>query len=553
VTSDQREAGGVLFDTLDRTLRRDPDGLAIVDRGIRLTWAEVDERSRQVARGLLARGVGRGDHVAVWLPNWSEWLLIWLGALRLGAVVVPVNTKFKAHEAGYVIRKSDAKVLFVPSSFLGIRYEELLREICPTWSVGADRPCTELPELRDLVVLGEPSELGMGYEEFLTAGDEVGSGAVDEASRQVVPDDAVAIVFTSGTTGFPKGVVHDHRVLRMMTAVSEWFSYSSDDRILGHLPLFHVAGLFSSFLPAMINGGAFVLMEQWDPTRALELIDSERVSVLSGIPTHFLDLLSHSELDSYDTSSLRIGWIGGATIPPEVIRGCSETLGMDGLLPIYGMTETTSTTAVGRVDDPLDVRLSGKGLPIGGYEVSVVDPSTGAHLRPGEEGEIVVRGYTVMRGYYRDPEATAAVFDDDGWFHTGDLGIFDRDGYLQITGRLKDMFIVGGNNVHPADVENVLLRMPGIRQAYVVARQDDRLGEVGVAFIERDSDDAPSREDVVAYCRAHLSSFKVPRDVVFMDSWPLTPTGKIQRFRLRELASEPAGPARVASRERAPG
>jgi fatty-acyl-CoA synthase len=527
----------LLTGALDRTVDSLPDSLAIVHEHVRLTWRDVDRLSREIARSMLASGLGRGDHVAVWLPNRPEWLLLWLGALRIGAVVVPVNTKFKTSEAEYVIKKADAKIIFLPDSFLGTDYENRLLEICPDWDAGADVPSRNLPELRAAVVLGATSRVGPTYEAFMAAGDQVSGEALEAAAGRIAGTDTVAIVFTSGTTGFPKGVMHDHRVLRMMTEVSDWFGYTARDRILGHLPFFHVAGLFSSFLPAVITGAAIVLMEQWSAQRALELIEQERVSVLSGIPTHFLDLLSREDLGSYDTSSLRIGWIGGASIPPEVIRGCTQTLQMDALLPIYGMTETTSTTAVGRIGDPFDVRLAGKGVPLGGYEVSIVDAATGEHLPPGVEGEIVVRGYTVMRGYYRDAEATAEVFDEDGWFHTGDLGMFDPSGYLQITGRLKDMFIVGGNNVHPADVESVLLEVPGVKQAYVVARRHPRLGEVGVAFLEREGPAAPTEEQVLAHCRANLASFKVPREMVFVDAWPLTPTGKIQRFRLREMAA----------------
>lgn len=532
----------LLVQALDHTVERVPDALALVHGDRRLTWGQLGAASHRVARALLARGVGRGDQVALWLPSCIEWLTLWMGALRVGAVLVPVNTKFKAAEAAYVIRKSDARLLVMGGEFLGVDYQDRFAEICPDWADDGGR-CAALPSLRDVVVLGSDARVGTTYDALLADGEEIDQVAVDQAIGKLRHDDPVAIVFTSGTTGFPKGVVHDHRALRMMTAVSDWFAYSERDRILGHFPLFHVAGLFSSFLPALINGGAFVIMDHWDPAEALRLVDTEGVTVLSGIPTHFLDLLHHPDLADHDTSSLRIGWIGGATVPAEVIRGARERLGMQALLPIYGMTELTSTTTVGRVDDPDELRLAGKGVPIGGYEVAVVDPTSAAALPAGQEGEIVVRGYTVMRGYYHDPEATAAVFDDDGWFHTGDLGVFDDDGYLQITGRLKDMYIVGGNNVHPADVENVLMGIPGIKQAVVVARDNSRLGEVGVAFLEREARGTPTEEEVLAHCRSDLASFKVPREVRFVDDWPLTPTGKVQRFRLREIATADDAPS----------
>jgi fatty-acyl-CoA synthase len=290
----------------------------------------------------------------------------------------------------------------------------------------------------------------------------------------------------------------------------------------------------------LISGGAFVQMDQWRPTSALELIEREGVSVMSGIPTHFIDLIRHPRLSEFDVSRLRTGWIGGSTVPAEVVAGAREKLGMEALLPVYGMTELTSTTTLGRPTDPPESLMAGKGVPIGGYEVAVVDSETHAPLPPGVEGEITVRGYTVTKGYYRDEAATKAVLDEDGWFHTGDLGVFDDRGYLSITGRLSDLFIVGGNNVHPADIERVLMAHPGVKQAHVVAGPDDRLGEVPVAFVER-VDGADLRADeVIAHCRELLASFKVPRRVVFVDEWPSTPTGKVQRFRLREMAGRAA-------------
>lgn len=522
---------------LGATARRHGDRPALVHDGVRLTWLQVADKSRELAKAMLASGISRGDHIGLWMPNHPTWLLLWLAAVRIGAAVVPINTRYTPAEAAYILAKSECAALVMERSFLAKDFTQAFRAMCPSWD---GEQAAELPNLRKVVLIGAAEPGMQPYETFVALSQTVSDADLEAASATTRPEDTVIIVFTSGTTGKPKGVMHSHNALAMMQAVTEWMGIGPDDRILGHLPLFHVAGVFSSFLPAMISGGALVQLDQWEPTKALELVANEGVSVLSGIPTHFVDLLRHPKLGDFDISTLRTGWIGGSTIPAEVVSGASDKLGMDFLLPVYGMTETTSTTTLGRPSDPPETRMAGKGVPLGGYEVAVVDPETRRQLPAGSEGEVAVRGYTVMKGYYRDEEATSAVLDKDGWFYTGDLGVFDQDGYLSITGRLSDKFIVGGNNVHPADIEHELLAHPEVKQAHVVARPDDRLGEVAVAFVEPVPGADLSAADILAYCRERLASFKVPRDVIFVDAWPITPTGKVQRFKLREMAASNA-------------
>lgn len=526
-------------DVLDATTARHGDRTAVVQGDRRLTWSEVADASRRLARALLAQGIGRGDNIALWLPNHPEWLLLWLAAVRIGAAVVPVNTRYTPDEAAYVLARSEARLLVVEADFLGLDHPAMFREICPDWDgAHSDR----LPDLRGVVVVGAAPAGTRGFEELLASADLVDDATLAAATGEVVSTDPVAVVFTSGTTGRPKGVVHTHAAVTMMRAVGAVMDYGPEDVVLGHLPLFHVSGLFSSFLPAVITGAAYVQLDTWDPGVALRLLHDEGVTVLSGIPTHFIDLLHHPDLSRTDTSKLRTGWIGGSMLPVEVLSGARDVLGMKALLPVYGMTELTSTTTLGRPDDPVESLLAGKGLPLSGYEIRLVDPTSQAPVPVGTEGEILVRGYVVMRGYYRDPDATAAVLDSDGWFRTGDLGVFDERGYLAVTGRISDLFIVGGNNVHPADVEHVLTAHPDVAQAHVVARSDPRLGEVPVAFVERRVDTGTTAEDLLAHCRARLAGFKVPREIRFVSTWPSTPTGKVQRSRLREMAAvDPGG------------
>lgn len=519
-----------ITDVLDRTAARHPTKLAIVSGEQRLTWAEVRERSELAARALLASGLRPGDHIALWLPNRPEWLLLWLGAMRIGVTAIPVNTKYKSAEAEYVLRKSDARIVFMERQFLGIDYLEMLHEICSERVDGIG--CTPLPELRYPVVVGG-AEDQLSLEAFLDGARDVPEQQLQAVHAGVSADADVIIVFTSGTTGFPKGVVHTHAVVEMVETVSRWLDLGPEDRILGHMPLFHVAGVFSSFMLAVVCGGALVQMDQWDVVQALELIEQERISVLSGVPTHFVDLLNSPQLARTDLSSLRTGWLGGAYIPADVFRGAREILGMDSLVPVYGMTECTSSTTLGRPTDPIDSLARGRGVPLGGYEVAIVDPESRTQLPLGLEGEVAVRGYLVMKEYYKEPEATAAVLDSDGWFYTGDLGVIDGDGYLSITGRRSAMLIVGGNNVHPADIERVLISCDGVKAACVVARSHLRLGEVPVAFIELADGTYLSEQDIIGWARQRLASFKVPRQVVFVREWPTTSTGKVDTSKLR--------------------
>jgi fatty-acyl-CoA synthase len=398
---------------------------------------------------------------------------------------------------------------------------------------------SSFPELRTVVGLGKPLPQAIPLAEFLDAGAAVDDATVDRRAETVRYDQPTIIVYTSGTTGNPKGAVHSHRILRNECSIAEWMDIGPESRILGHMPWFHVAGGFSAILPALLSGAALVVMDRWNVEEALRNIEGEHISSFSGIPTHFIDLINHPDLESYDISSMYSGWIGGASNPPEVIDGVFKTLKMKRLLPVYGMTETTSVTTFPRPEDPPEVVRTGKGVPVSDFEVKVVDLNTGQELDVGAEGEICVRGHCLMQGYYRNREATAAVLDDEGWFHTGDLGVIDDRGYLEVTGRKSDMFIVGGANAYPAEIESALVEHPLIVQAYVVGTPDPRLGEVGFAFVQRRSREV-SADDVRAFAKRRLADYKVPRYVEFVDELPMTPTGKIQRFRLREMARERA-------------
>jgi fatty-acyl-CoA synthase len=534
-----------LAQQLERTAREHGDRDALLGPGRRLNWADVRAESRAFAKALLAQGIERRDNIAVWLPNQIEWIVAWFGTAYIGAVQVPINSRYKQEETGYILGQSDSKLLLARDNFLGMDYAGIIDRLMPLGD--GRRDTSAFPNLRAIVMLDDALPQSTAFDEFIAGGADVSDADLDAFTDAVTFDDPSIIVYTSGTTGYPKGAVHSHRILRNECSIAEWMGIHQNSRILGHLPFFHVGGGFTGILPALLAGGALVVMDQWQPEAALELIERERVSTFSGIPTHFIDVVNHPKLEQYDISTLDSGWMGGASNPPELIERVIRTLGMSRLLPVYGMTETTSVTTFPRPDDPPEVVRTGKGVPVSDFEVKVVSLSDGSELGADNEGEICVRGHCVMQGYYQNPDATAAVIDADGWFHSGDLGRIDGNGYLEVTGRKSDMFIVGGANVYPAEVEAALAEHPEIVQAYVVGVADPRLGEVGVVFVQRRNETLDAK-DVRTFAKSRLADYKVPRYVEFVAEFPITPTGKIQRFKLREMGEQLALSASAEAR-----
>lgn len=524
-------------DALRATAGRVPDRLAVAGPGERVTFAELDRQADELARGLMALGVSRGDHVALWMANCALWIAVWVACTRIGVVLVPINTRFKDEEVRYILKQSDAKVLIAMDRFFSIDYEAAICRIVPAIGSGRAGPLHEpsLPTLRSVVLWTDAPRPGFTSLSELLAGG-VDADAFAARERETSPRDPVIIVYTSGTTGHPKGAVHSHIVLKNAANVARVMRIGPEDVILGHMPLYHVAGAFTATLPALMLGCSLIMLPHWDPRAALDLIARERVTIFGGIPTHFVDMLDAIREAPRDTTCLRTAWIGGAPVTPDVAQAALAELGLGTLQAVYGMTETTAATVFSEFDGPLDILCENKGRPIGEFEVKACDPQTGEERATGENGEVWVRGHLVMDGYYKNPAATAEVMTPDGWFKTGDVGHFDGDGYLKITGRVKDMFIVGGSNTYPAEIERMLQAHPAIKQAVVVGAPDRRLGEVGYAFLQVEGADSPSPEEIITYCKSNMADYKVPRHVAFVEDFPRTTTGKIQRFVLSERA-----------------
>lgn len=537
----------------DETAERFADRLFIVDRDRRITFGAARRTVDAFARGLLDLGVEPGDNVALWMTNYAEFPLVWLAVAKIGAALVPINTRYKADEAAYLLAQSESTALITMDRFVGIDYQTELEKVAP--ELGRARAgalgLARLPHLREVIVLGAPRwPAARTFDDVVRRGEVVPAARLAAVAGAVSPDDRLIIVYTSGTTGRPKGAVHTHAIVRHEVAICRWRNLTHEDRFIAYLPFFHVGAGFTIIIPCVITGASMVLMEAFDPREALRTVERERVTQMDGIPTHFIMMLEHPDLPKFDVGSLRGGWVGGAPVPKEVVEGMIHRLGMRDLMKVYGMTETTSVTTFTRIGDPIALISTTDGVPIADYiELRIVDPATGREQPAGTAGEIRVRGPIVMQGYYKQPEETARALDAEGWFHTGDLGVRHANGYLTVTGRLKDMFIVGGTNAYPAEIEAFLHTHPKVKQAYVIGVPDHRLGEVGMAFVELKDGERATQEEIVEFFRGRMATYKIPHHVRFVTEFPMTPSGKIQKFRLREqalsqLEGGPRGPAR---------
>ena len=477
---------------------------------------------RRAARALCASGVERGDRVAVWAPNSLEWIVAALGVTTAGGVLVTVNTRFRGTEAAYVLERSGARLLFTVRGFLDTDYPALLTD------AGASLPALE----HTVLLSGAADQASVDWDTFLARGDDVTDSELDARIESIGADDPSDIMFTSGTTGSPKGVVMQHgQTLRAYLDWCDWAGLRAGDRYLIANPFFHIFGYKAGCLACLMRGATNIPVAVFDVDRVLELVEREHITVLPGPPTIYQSLLDHPDRDRHDLSTLRLAVTGAADIPVELIRRVREELPFDRISTGYGLTEAGTVTG-SLPDDDFERVAATVGVPWPGFEVRTVTEA-GVVAAPGEAGEVVVRGETVMHGYFDDPDATAAAIDADGWLHTGDLGVFDPDEHLRIVGRIKDMFIVGGFNAYPAEIENLLLRHPRIAQAAVIGVPDERLGEVGMAFVVLRPGPAVEEADVISWAREEMANFKVPRAVVFLDELPVNATGKIVKDDLR--------------------
>lgn len=501
------------------------DRVAITDGDVQLTYQQLDAARRQAARAFMAAGLAQGERIAIWAPNIYQWIIAAIGAQSVGVVLVPLNTRMKGAEAGYILRASQSRLLFTVADFLGVNYPALLAS-------------EELPELRNTILLEGQADGTQSWADFITAGEVIADAEVTERSDALTPDDTLDILFTSGTTGNPKGVVTCHgQNIRTFENWSATVGLCKDDNYLVINPFFHSFGYKAGWLACIIRGAHILPVKSFDLDAVMSQIQSDRVSMIPGPPTIYQSLLAHPNRSDYDLSSLRLAVTGAAPVPVALVEQMRKELGFEVVVTAYGLTESCGVVSICRADDSAQRISHTSGRAMEGVEMKLVD-NHGQEVSVGNEGEIWFRGFNVMQGYLDDPEQTALAITPDGWLKTGDVGVMDADGYVRITDRIKDMFIVGGFNTYPAEIENILCSMPGIARAAVIGVPDARMGEVAHAYIVPAADEAIDEAAVIAWAKDNMANYKVPRTVSFIAELPMNAGGKVLKNELRELAAK---------------
>lgn len=502
-----------------------------------MSYAELGQEIVRSTRAAIGSGIEPGDRAAIWAPNGHRWIIAALGILGAGGVLVPLNTRFKGGEAAHALGKAGARTLFTVNGFLGYDYPVMLRD----WLTQAGQA---LPELRDVVLLDGQVTTGTSWTQYLAVGDQVSEGAAGDRIHRVAGDDLSDILFTSGTTGRPKGAMSTHaQILRLYETWSDIVGLRERDRYLIVSPFFHSFGYKAGWVAAIMRGATVVPMPVFDVARLVQIVEQERITFLPGPPTLLQELLQFRDRDRYDLSSLRTTVTGASDVPVELIKRLRSEMTFETIITGYGLTETNGPASICRANDDPDTIASFSGQAMPGTDLKIVGPD-GSEMPRGELGEIAIRGYNVMVGYLDDPQGTAAAVDADGWLRTGDIGLMDERGYLKVTGRIKDMYVVGGFKAYPAEIEDLLLGNENISQVAVVGVPDERLGEVGLAFVVPRAGALEPRE-LIAWARLRMANYKVPRYVEICDALPTNAVGKVRKDELRE-----SWRVRVGSRSR---
>jgi len=536
--------GGLLDLVAER--RPEDDALVYVDRGLRYSYEEFKEVVERCARALMALGLKKGDHVAVWAQNVPEWVILQFATGKTGTVLVTINPAYKSNELRYVLEQSDAAALFLTEGVQGADFVEILEDAAPGLDdaePGEELEIEGLPYLKHVVLIGDEAPTSspgiVGYDEFLEGAEKVSEEELEERQGSLDADEAINMQYTSGTTGFPKGVQLTHaNIVKNAFYIGECMELGSEDRVCIPVPFFHCFGCVLGTLNTVTHEGTMVPVEQFDAEEVLKAVHEDRCTALLGVPTMFIAELEHPEYEKYDTSSLRTGIMAGSPCPEEVMKQVVNDMGAEEITIAYGQTESSPVITQTRTEDPIERRVSTVGRKLPDVEVKIVDPETGEEVESGEPGELCTRGYHVMKGYYKMPDKTEETIDEDGWLHTEDLATMDEDGYVKITGRTKDMIIRGGENIYPREIEEFLYGHPEISDVQVYGVPDEKYGEQVAAAIILKSDASLTEEDVKEHCRENIARHKVPRYVDFVEEYPMTASGKIQKFKLREATVE---------------
>jgi len=539
--------GLTIGQALEKTVRQFPDhdAVAFPKLGLRQSWREFSESVDACARGLLAMGVRPGEHVAIWATNVPEWIVLQFATARIGVVLVTINPAYRAFELKYVLQQSDAVALFLVERFKKSNYFEMLNEICPELAdSGGQLTSAEFPKLRGIVRIdGVDLPGSQSWDEVLQHGATAAVPELSEIAARLRAADPINIQYTSGTTGFPKAAMLSHRNLLLNAFhVGNCQRLTENDRICIPVPFYHCFGCVLGTLGAAVFGAAMVIpAETFGAADTLDAIEKEKATVIYGVPTMFISELEDPLLNERNVSSLRTGIMAGSPCPIEIMRQVIDRMGAHEMTIAYGQTEASPVVTQTRTDDPLDLRVETVGQPIPGVEVKVVDPATGEELGDNQQGELCSRGHLVMLGYYKNEDATAQAIDADGWLHSGDLAVRLATGYYKITGRIKDMVIRGGENIYPREIEEFLFTHPSVEQSALLGVPDSKFGEELCAWVKLKEGCRLTADELREYCQGNLAHFKIPRYVRFVNSFPQTVTGKIQKFKIRETMIEDLG------------
>lgn len=531
-------------DLLDEMADRYPDNEAVVygDFPFRKTYSQFRDICNQTAKGLMAMGVKKGDHVAIWATNYPEWLISIFATAKIGAVLVTVNTNYKNFEVEYLLRQSDSTTLILIDGYKDANYVEIINGLCPGLkdSEPGKLECPSLPKLKNIIYAGDKKHPGMfNWNELYEMAKTIPDEELMAIQSSLDVHDTVNMQYTSGTTGFPKGVMlTHHNIVNNGKSIGDCMNLTYEDRLCIPVPFFHCFGLVLGIMACVTHGTTIVALDHFHPVRVMETLQKEECTGVHGVPTMFISMLEHPDFNKYKFPKLRTGIMAGSPCPVKVMQQVVDVMGAREITIAYGLTENSPVCTQTRVNDSIERRVSTVGRSLPFIEVKIVDPETNEDLPPNTQGELVIRGYSVMKGYYKMPEATANAIDKDGWLHTGDLAVMDEEGYFKITGRAKDMIIRGGENIYPKEIEEFLYTHPVVKDVQVIGVPSKKYGEEVMAYIILKGGQTVTEDDIKEFVKNNMARHKVPSYVRFIDEYPMTASGKIQKYKLREMAIE---------------